>query len=232
MFKPETLKKYMEKAQEYIRKWEDETLITISVSDGNRKIGRVMNISTLPIHTCGNCSGCSKYCYDIKACMQYTNVINARAKNTVLAERNLDEYFNQLWNKMARRKKNFYLRFHVGGEIPSYEYLCKMIETARLFPHFTIWTYTKMYFLVAEYVRLHGDSKAAAIPENMTIMLSEWRGMPLYNPYALPEFRVVFVSEGETFPSDCTWVCPGNCDICKEKRRGCVVGETTYAADH
>ncbi len=232
MYKPETIRKFDEQAKAAIEKFEQEEFITIAVSNGNRKIGKVMNISMLAMHTCGNCKECVKYCYDIKACLQYKNVMNARARNTVLAERNIDEYFNQLWNKMARRRSNYYLRFHVGGEIPSYEYLCKMVETAKLFPHFKIWTYTKMYYLVAEYIRLHGDSKEAAIPANMTIMLSEWRGMPMYNPYHLPEFRVVFVSEGEEIPSDCTWLCPGNCDICKAANRGCVAGETTYALDH
>lgn len=43
--------------------------IPLCISKGNRKIGRVMNVSLAPVLTCANCSGCVKLCYDIKACM-------------------------------------------------------------------------------------------------------------------------------------------------------------------
>ena len=232
-YKKETLAKFVEKARGTIEKRMNESFITVSLSKGNRKIGHVLNVSIMPIITCGNCTGCATYCYDVKACLQYGNVIEARARNTALMRTNIDEYFHQIDLAMKRRKKNLYMRWHVGGEIPSYEYFEKMVENAWNHPEYkAIWTYTKMYFIVAEYIRLHGNDPKVAFPSNFHVMLSEWRGMPMYNPYHLPEFRVVFTSEGEQFPSDCTWKCPGNCDICKSACRGCVVGETTHAADH
>ena len=54
--------------------------VNISISDGNNKIGRCMNVSLAPIVTCANCKECKHYCYDVKACCQYENVRIARAK--------------------------------------------------------------------------------------------------------------------------------------------------------
>lgn len=202
--------------------------LKVSISNGNRKIGKVLNVSIAPLVTCGNCKECSKYCYDLKACLQYENVRNARAKNTAILQFDREEYFYQIENKMKKRRGNFYFRFHVSGEIPDIDYLDRMIKLARKYPHFTIWTYTKMYGIVNNWCKQYGKEN---IPSNLHIMFSEWRGMPMNNPYDFPVFTVRFISEGEKFLPK-VWICPGNCDICKKAKRGCVVGENVQAADH
>ena len=57
MYSKETLKKVMDQAKakktEYMKKKAEE--IQICISKGNRKIGRVMNVSLMPIMTCTNC---------------------------------------------------------------------------------------------------------------------------------------------------------------------------------
>ena len=60
-------------------------------------------------------------------------------------------------------------------------------------------------------------------------MFSEWRGMPMSNPHGMPEFKVVFKDDAEK-PRG--FYCPGNCDICKNSKRGCVAGETVYCNEH
>lgn len=208
--------------------------IKMCISSGNIKIGRVLNVSLPPMITCGKaCVGtCDHYCYDIKACNLYANtVIDARARNFVLWIKDHDEYFRRIDEKMSRRRKNKYFRFHVSGDIVSAEYLDRMCKLARKHPDFVIWTYTKQYALVNEYVRTHGNDRNAAIPSNLTIMFSEWRGLEMNNPYNFPEFTCVFTSEGEKLDSG-KWVCPGNCDICKKACRGCVNGENTQCEDH
>lgn len=228
MFKQETIDKVLAKAREIKKHYMvmDVEYIKMCISDGNQKIGRVMNVSLMPIMTCGNCDECQYLCYDIKACNQYPNtVIDARIRNFVLLIRNRDEYFRRIEEKIKRRRKNFFFRWHVAGDIVDLDYLDRMIGIAKRNPKWTFWTYTKMYRIVNRWCKLHGKEN---IPSNLHIMFSEWRGVPMDNPYGFPEFRVVF--KGEEEPKG--HYCPGNCDVCKKAKRGCVVGETTYCREH
>lgn len=200
--------------------------IPMCISDGNKKIGRVMNVSLPPIISCGNCSECQKLCYDIKACNQYPNtVIDARARNFSILKRNREGYFERIRRAIARRRKNLYFRWHVAGDIMDADYLDHMNWIAEQFPEFIFWAYTKMYGIVNDYC---GDRGREMIADNLSIMFSEWRGMPMENPHGFPEFRVVFKDEVEPVG----FYCPGNCDVCKKVNRGCIVGETTYCREH
>ena len=209
--------------------------IKVSISAGNKKIGRVLNVSLAPIHTCANCSGCMHYCYDIKACLQYKNVRDARARNTVLALKYRDKFFSAIISKLSKRRINKFMRWHVSGDIPDYDYLDRMVQIARMFPDFVFWTYTKNYFVVNQYVKDHGGDRFAAIPANLSIMFSEWDSMPLINPYNFPIFTVKLKAGNVNHDSnffDGLFKCPGNCDVCKFVKRGCIVGENTYTDEH
>ena len=201
--------------------------LSISVSSGNSKIGHTMNISLAPILCCGNCKECKYFCYDIKACVQYENVRIARAKNTAIFNHDRDDFFGQLWARMSRKRTNKFLRFHVSGEIKDYDHFCRIVETARRFPDFRIWTYTKMYGLVNLWILNNGGTKTA-LPENLSVMFSEWKGMDMPNPYNLPVFRCVYPEE-ET--PNCM-KCPGNCNFCKENKVGCIYGNSVYTELH
>lgn len=230
MYKIDTIRKVLENAKtigDAIRN--DPAPLRVRVTAGNRKIGRVLNVSLMPVMACGNCKECKHYCYDIKACVQYANnVITARMTNFILATERRDEYFSQIDSILSRRRRNKYFRWHVAGDILDIDYFDRMVETARSHPDFIMWTYTKMYHIVNEWVRAHGGDRSA-IPSNLTIMFSEWRGMPMLNPYGFPEFRVVMLDD-ETRPVG--FYCPGNCDICKASGRGCIAGETVYCLEH
>ena len=228
MYKIETIRKVVSnlEAREmfYLAKNVDD--IPMCISDGNIKIGRVLNVSLPPVVTCSNCGECQKLCYDIKACNQYPDtVVDARARNLAILKKNRNEYFNRIEDKIRRRRANKYFRWHVAGDIVDYDYFCRMVEVAKNHPDFIFWTYTKAYGTVNEYVKRNGRD---AIPANFSIMFSEWRGMPMDNPYGFPEFKVVFKDEEE--PNG--FYCPGNCDICKAIHRGCLAGETTYCKEH
>ena len=238
MFKIEKIRKMMAIAMEYGKKFGtmDASEIAICISNGNRKIGRVMNVSLMPVMTCANCKECKYLCYDIKACLQYPDtVINARMRNTVLARDHREEFFHRIDEKMSRRRKNKYFRWHVAGDILDMDYFSRMVENARRHPDFVIWTYTKNYAIVNEYVSAHGGTIEAAIPANFHIMFSEWDGMELVNPYAFPIFTCKLKAgnknhDPEFFNS--LYKCAGNCDVCKACGRGCIVGESTYADEH
>lgn len=206
--------------------------ITISISCGNKKIGRVLNVSLAPIITCANCKECKHLCYDIKACLQYSNVRDARSRNTVLATKYRDIYFSAIDEKLSRRRKNKYFRWHVSGDIIDLDYFCRMVDIARKHSDFVMWTYTKAYFIVNEYCKRFGKD---SIPSNLVIMFSEWDGMDLINPYNFPIFscRLKDGNKNRTAESfEQMFKCPGNCDICKESHRGCIKGEDTYVDEH
>ena len=230
-FKPETIKKIvlaLSMLISYYRKQlEKGGFVGLVVSSGNSKIGRCMNVSLAPIVTCSNCSKCKAFCYDVKACCQYENVRHARAKNTALFQYNRQEFFNQLWTKMARKRTNKFLRFHVSGEIVDVNHFEYMVKTARMFPEFKIWTYTKCYGLVNEWIRENGGTREA-LPKNFSVMFSEWKGLPIVNPYGLPVFQCV--DEGEMEPD--THHCPGCCDVCKALNMGCVAGQSSWTYLH
>lgn len=210
--------------------------VKMCISSGNKKIGRVLNVSLAPMLTCRADVPCDHFCYDIKACLQYPNtVIDARARNTAILFRDRDRYFNTIIEKISRRRKNKYFRWHVSGDIVDADYLARMIEIAEMFPDWIFWTYTKRYSIVNNYVKEHGDSMEKAIPENLHIMFSEWDGLEMENPYGFPFFTCELKDgnknhEPEFFRN--LHQCPGNCDICKATKRGCVVGESTSAKEH
>lgn len=202
------------------------------VSNGNSKIGKTLNVSNAPGITCINCSGCIKYCYDIKACIQYPNVLDARAKNTALLFYNMPAYFKQLWIIMSKCKKNKFLRFHVSGDIINQRHLNYIVQTAMIFPDWQIWTYTKNYDLINEYFTINQyNTIQEAFPSNLVIMFSKWQGMPMINPYGLPEFQCRMPGEGKWLYAK-MYKCPGNCDICKASKRGCIYGENVYTDLH
>lgn len=239
MYTAETIRKYRERMQAAIDSYNNIPVseLSVCISKGNRKIGRVNNVSLPAIFTCPNCSQCWCLCYDIKAAMQYKNVLLARARNYSIFMRDREEYFCQIDRALSRsrrlvifrRKKRKVFRWHVAGDLLDVDYLRRVIEIARKHPDTVFWLYTKSYDIVNKYVAEHGGSIAAAIPDNLSIMFSEWRGMEMRNPYGFAEFRVVF--KGETAPSG-SFSCLGNCEKCIALGRGCPARETVYANEH
>lgn len=229
MFTKESLKRVSDMIKEKIAFYTstDRESIRICISKGNKKIGRVLNVSLPPIYTCANCSGCKNYCYDIKACLQYPEtVIDARVRNYILAMYYPEKYFSEIRKKLKNRKKNKFFRWHVAGDIPNMEYLKEMIEISKEFPDFRFWTYTKNYKLVNEYCDTYGKD---TIPANLSIMFSEWKGMPMVNPYNFPEFRCIMPDE--KIPAGFT-KCPGNCEKCTAGKSGCPYGKNKYVHLH
>lgn len=237
-FKPETIAKITAELARTINFYKDAIhagkTFRLCISEGNSKIGRVLNVSLAPIVTCGDaCKLCKSLCYDVKACLQYKNVRDARARNTALAMLNRDEYFSRIADRISRKRSNFFFRWHVAGDILDADYFDRMIQIARQFPQWTFWTYTKQYNIVNKWIDENGK-----LPDNLHIMFSQWKikldngqiiAVPLPNPHSLPIFTVVF--EEEEFPAD-YFHCPGNCDVCKENHLGCIAGMNTANGAH
>lgn len=238
MYSIESLKKVNRLFDAFIGKYSgiDAHDIKMCISKGNRKIGRVMNVSLPPIRTCANCSECRKLCYDIKACLQYPDtVIDARIRNYSVLLKDRDAYFARIDAAISRRRTNKFFRWHVAGDIVDLDYFTRMVQIAASHPDFVFWTYTKNYSIVNEYVAANGGSIAAAIPANFHIMFSEWDGMPMSNPYDFPIFTCKLKDGNKNHAPEYfnrLHKCPGNCDVCKTLNRGCVAGESTYCNEH
>lgn len=235
MYSIKSLIKLQSLYEEAIARYQDTDAdaIQLCISKGNRKIGRVMNVSLPPVRTCANCSGCSRLCYDIKACLQYPNtVIDARIRNYMVLVKDRESYFARIEEAISRRRTNKYFRWHVAGDIVDADYFRRMVEIAARHEDFIFWTYTKNYKIVNDFVAAHG---ADAIPANFHIMFSEWDGMPLVNPYNFPIFTCKLKDGNQNHKPEffnSLFKCPGNCDICKAAGRGCIGGENTYCDEH
>lgn len=201
--------------------------LRLHISAGNKKIGRVYNFSMAPGITCPNCAGCLPYCYDVKAVLQYKNVVNARAENTAMMYMNMSDTFAQIDAFITRtHRRNKFFRWHVSGDIINYEYLCNMVWIAKRHPEWTFWTYTKAYHIVNKFMEING---ADSIPSNLSIMFSVWNGMACPNPFRMPTFTCI--QEGME-PAPGEWSCPGNCDICLSSGHGCPFRESAHVYEH
>ena len=113
------------------------------------------------------------------------------------------------------------------------DYFERMLQICRNHKDFKFWTYTKYYTIVNLYCDKYGRD---AIPENFSIMFSEWDGMFLDNPYNFPVFSCKLKNGNKNRTEqefNNMYKCPGNCDVCKTgKGHGCIIGEDTYCDEH
>ena len=228
MYSKKTLVGFTKKAHETIQEYMNKPLsdLHVHISQGNAKIGKVHNFSIMPVITCNNCANCAAYCYDVKACLCYGNVMRARAENTALLYRCESLMFDQIDRYISSKKTNKFFRWHVGGELPSVNYFAYIVNIAEKHPDWTFWLYTKMYSIVNLWCLYYGRN---TLPDNLSVMFSEWNGVSMDNRYNFPTFTCVQADMEE--PKD-VWKCPGNCDICKKAHRGCINGESAYTYEH
>ena len=154
--------------------------------------------------------------------------MDARARNYSILSRDMDKYFSDVVDAIRRHPSYDAFRWHVGGDVPALytgvEYIAHMVDIARMFPGVRFWTYTKNYFAYNEYVRTHGGSIADAIPDNLSVMFSQWRGIDMVNPYGFAEFRAYY--DDETPEGDME--CAGDCRVCRASGVGCPFRMTVW----
>lgn len=198
----------------------------VSISKGNSKMGAIPSVSLPPIITCPKNAPCAKKCYAMKLCRLYPTVRKAYENNLDILRTDPNEYWQQVDNavKMAR-----YFRFHVSGDIPSAEYLDKMVQLANNNPHCEMLAFTKQYSIVNNYM---SNLILPYLPPNLHIIFSEWGKMTPPNPYNLPTAAVIFK---DTEPLDNWKICGGNCAECACRGVGCwelKKGETIAFYEH
>lgn len=174
--------------------------LKVHIAGGNAKLGRIPNISLPPIKSCGNCSGCKKECYALKAWKMYQNTRRAWNENFRLVREDPAAYFDQIDAWIAKHHPRLF-RWHVSGDIPCQGYLEGMKMIAEHNPDTRFLAFTKMY-----------DLDYSDLPENLSIVLSGWPGMELRNPHHL---HVAWMQDGteDRIPKNAL-ECTGHCDHC------------------
>lgn len=199
----------------------------VYISEKNTKMGRVPSVSLPAYVTCIFC-GCWKKCYAVRLEKFRKAVRDNNARNLKILLENPEEYWRQV--KEAVRVSRFF-RFHVSGDIPTYEYFCKMVETALENTYCDILCFTKKYAIVNRWIDEHGKS-ADCLPKNLHMVFSAWDDLKMVNPYNLPEAHVKFRNGKSTLPEGKNaFHCFGCCEDCYLAGCGCWKMETGDAVE-
>lgn len=184
--------------------------MTISISNGNIKMGDIKSVSLPPVITCASGCKCAKKCYAMRMYRRFKQTKEAYNRNLEIYTNNPSVYWAQVEDAICTSR---FFRFHVSGDIPEYEYLIRMVEVANNNPHCDILTFTKRYHFVNTFINNGG-----VIPSNLHIIFSDWEGMTIENQHNLPVAHVIF--KGQEPQSN--WnICNGNCLECAKKKVNC-----------
>ena len=197
----------------------------ISISEGNIKMGGIKSVSLPAVATCIKCE-CNAKCYANKMEKRWKNVREAYEKNLNILNIDSDTYWREV--EAAIMTSRFF-RFHVSGDMPNREYLNRMVDVAKRNSHCEILCFTKKYDFVNDYLR-----EGNAIPENLHMVLSCWRGLEMENPFNLPEAHVRY-RDGSTTAREDAVECGGNCTEFATTDAGCWVlknGEQVVFNEH
>lgn len=205
----------------------------VKISSGNSKLGQIPSVSLPAIKTCRQCD-CQKKCYARKLERMRPAVRNAYQHNLEILTNEPDTYWREVEASIMMSR---FFRFHVSGDIPSKEYLEKMIDVARRNPHCEILCFTKKYEIVSDCINdaymasIYNTSihpqffnlsavASTVLPKNLHIILSGWVGLEMLNPYQLPEAHVRY-RDGSTTAREDAIECGGNCTECAMTEGGC-----------
>jgi hypothetical protein len=158
----------------------------VSISRGNRKLGAVMNVSTVPVQCCPEGVPCADGCYALKAYRLYPATRKAWAKNARIARTNPESYFSQI-NKRIAANQPRYFRWHVAGDILSIDYLHRMCRIAEQTPQTRFLAFTKAFDIVNRY------ENRKTLPRNLVIIFSAWPRMKIDNPQG---HRIAWMQDG------------------------------------
>ncbi len=184
---------------------------TVKISQGNSKLGAIPSVSLPSIKTCRQCA-CQRKCYAHKLERLRPAVRNAYQHNLEVLLSDPDTYWREVEASIMMSR---FFRFHVSGDIPSFEYLVNMVAVAARNPHCEILCFTKRYNFVNEFIKQGNE-----LPKNLHMIFSGWVGLKMDNPYSLPEAHVRY-RDGSTTAQGNAVPCGGNCTECALTEGGC-----------
>lgn len=184
----------------------------VSISKGNSKLGAIPSVSLPAGKTCRQDCECNTKCYAKKIERLRPSVRTAYSRNYNLLKADPSTYWREIEASIMMSR---FFRFHVSGDIVDDAYLRRMCYIAARNPHCQILCFTKRYDIVNEYL-----AQGALFPDNLHIILSAWRGLPMQNPHNLPEAHVRY-KDGSTTADTLAIECSGNCSDCAITDGGC-----------
>ena len=197
---------------------------TVSISQGNTKMGAIPSVSLPACVTCNPDAPCFKKCYALRLTRRYKTVANAYDRNLDILQTAPAHYWLQV--KAAASMTRFF-RYHVSGDIPDIKYFSHMVQIAEALPDTKFLAFTKQYNIVNEYI-----SKYIPLPKNLVVILSNWGAWKCENPHNLPTCEII-LKGSEPAPN---WkICGGNCTECACRGIGCWElknGETIAIYEH
>lgn len=183
----------------------------VSISKGNEKLGSIQSVSLPSGLTCIECE-CNQKCYARRLERRRKTVRDAYQNNFEILTTEPNTYWREVEAAIMLSR---YFRFHVSGDIPDTTYLMRMVEVSKRNPHCELLCFTKRYSFVNFLLK-----DGVCLPDNLHLILSAWRGLPMVNPFGLPEAHVRY-KDGSTTASDGAIECGGNCTECAITDGGC-----------
>lgn len=208
-----------------LKKWDKEK--TITISNGNRKVGYIKSYSHAPFFSCDRSAPCfdEKKCYYIKMGEYRTSVQKSALKNSYLLLNYPDIVYNQI---LEQAQTQLFFRWFVGGDVPNSKFFTDfIIDIANKCPRTSFLLFTKKYSIVNAYLDNGGQ-----IPNNLKIIFSFWQDFRCENKHNLPVNE--FVPKGGQ-PQKGWLQCYGNCQKCGVCGLGCWAlksGDTMYIKEH
>jgi hypothetical protein len=175
----------------------------IHIVDGNSKMGKTPNISTLPDFDCGLDVPCKRDCYAQKFLFR-PSVRKAWTENSTMQRCHVDEYFREI-SVYLEKKKPEWFRIHVAGDFIDQHTLTEWKILAGCYPETKFLAFTKRF-----------DLDFRGLPGNVTIRASLWPrwGNPArLRRGGLPLFWMQDGTE-DRIPRGGI-VCPGSCETCR-----------------
>lgn len=193
----------------------------MKISDKNSKLGKIPNISLIPVKDCANCEHCKSSCYALKAWKQYPAVRKAWKENSKewrTAPFAAAESFLEYW--AGKKKQPRFFRIHVAGDFLEQLHVNAWIFIASRMPDTKFLAFTKRH-----------DLDYSGRPDNLTIVLSQWPGMPL--PDDMQGLRSAWMQDGteNRVPADAI-ECPGNCESCGMCWHLPMIGKDVFFNEH
>lgn len=172
--------------------------LAVSISFGNQKIGKVININQDPALSCRPDAPCRGVCYACKGHYCFENVKKALRGNFFAYIHDPDGFFEAVSEvvrkkeafAIKRRKERPIVRWHSAGDIVDDRYFRGMITVARNNPGVDFYAYTKQYEIVNAEL-----AKGTKLPKNFRVIFSHaqkgWESH-IQNPFNLPTTYIDF----------------------------------------
>lgn len=186
----------------------------VKLMKGNTKTGQsCYTVSLSPVMDCQNCKHCKGECYDLAHdVIPHPNCLKYRLINSLIHKYDLERYWKEIEEQIEENAVRL-LRYNVGGDFTIVDFPF-IAEIGRKFPN------TKFLFFTKNYDDVNSFLETNSFPENVSCLMSGWKGSIPVNPHQLPEAHVLYQDGTRTWHKP-AFYCPGNCARCDFKGEGC-----------